>query len=282
MNNDLLNKTIQTLRLHGLIWAVLIPSAYISFLSIKFIHEVVGHGIVSLLLGIEWHGFGLTSVSVTIPADMAPLKLSVYYLAGNISVFLLGIILFKLISRRINRPSLRFMIVTVATASFLTSALPAALLFWISESDYISFLSVIGLDSLLFTALFSLSGSVLFFYTASYSITRLLEEAWTGLEEPKNRYGSAFLTLGIPLNVMFIVLIFYNFYISPNTGMLTISAVMGMSFNLMLPSAASHVRLQPDKRRIRKVGLMILTYIAIFLFILHYTTMDKMIIWSAQ
>ena len=281
MNNDLLNKTTQTLRLHGLIWAVLIPSAYISFLSIKFIHEVVGHGIFSLLLGIEWHGFGLTSVSVTIPAEMAPLKLSVYYLAGNISVFLLGIILFKLISRRINRPSLRFMIVTVATASFLTSALPAALLFWISESDYISFLSVIGLDSLLSTALFSLSGSVLFFYTASYSITRLLEEAWTGLEEPKNRYGSAFLTLGIPLNVMFIVLIFYNFYISPNTGMLTISAVMGISFNLMLPSAASHVRLQPDKRRIRKVGLMILTYIAIFLFILHYTTMDKMIIWSA-
>ena len=281
MNNDLLNKTTQTLRLHGLIWAVLIPSAYISFLSIKFIHEVVGHGIVSLLLGIEWHGFGLTSVSVTIPAEMAPLKLSVYYLAGNISVFLLGIILFKLISRRINRPSLRFMIVTVATASFLTSALPAALLFWISESDYISFLSVIGLDSLLSTALFSLSGSVLFFYTASYSITRLLEEAWTGLEEPKNRYGSAFLTLGIPLNVMFIALIFYNSYISQNTGMLTISAVMGMSFNLMLPSAASHVRLQPDKRRIRKVGLMILTYIAIFLFILHYTTMDKMIIWSA-
>ncbi|TFB10990.1 hypothetical protein E3V36_02725 [Candidatus Marinimicrobia bacterium MT.SAG.2] len=165
MNNDLLNKTIQTLRLHGLIWAVLIPSAYISFLSIKFIHEVVGHGIVSLLLGIEWHGFGLTSVSVTIPADMAPLKLSVYYLAGNISVFLLGIILFKLISRKINRPSLRFMIVTVATASFLTSALPATLLFWISESDYISSLSVIGLDSLLSTALFSLSGSVLFFYT---------------------------------------------------------------------------------------------------------------------
>ena len=282
MNNDLLNKTIQTLRLHGLIWAVLIPSAYISFLSIKFIHEVVGHGIVSLLLGIEWHGFGLTSVSVTIPADMAPLKLSVYYLAGNISVLLLGVILFKFVSRRINRPSLRFMIVTVATASFLTSALPATLLFWISESDYISFLSVIGLDSLLSTALFSLSGSVLFFYTASYSITRLLEEAWTGLEEPKNRYGSAFLTLGIPLNVMFIVLIFYNSYISQNTGMLTISAVMGMSFNLMLPSAAAHVRLQPDKRRIRKVGLMILTYIAIFLFILHYTTMDKMIIWSAQ
>lgn len=281
MNNDLLNKTTQTLRLHGLIWAVLIPSAYISFLSIKFIHEVVGHGIFSLLLGIEWHGFGLTSVSVTIPAEMAPLKLSVYYLAGNISVFLLGIILFKLISRRINRPSLRFMIVTVATASFLTSALPAALLFWISESDYISFLSVIGLDSLLSTALFSLSGSVLFFYTASYSITRLLEEAWTGLEEPKNRYGSAFLTLGIPLNVMFIALIFYNSYISPNTGMLTLSAVMGLAFNLMLPSAAAHVRLQPDKRRIRKVGLMILTYIAIFLFILHYTTMDKMIIWSA-
>ena len=281
MNNEFLNKAIQTLRLHGLIWAVLIPSAYISFLSIKFIHEVVGHGIVSLLLGIEWHGFGLTSVSVTIPADMAPLKLSVYYLAGNISVLLLGVILFKFVSRRINRPSLRFMIVTVATASFLTSALPATLLFWISESDYISFLSVIGLDSLLSTTLFSLSGSVLFFYTASYSITRLLEEAWTGLEEPKNRYGSAFLTLGIPLNVMFIALIFYNFSISPNTGMLTLSAVMGMSFNLMLPSAASHVRLQPDKRRIRKVGLMILTYIAIFLFILHYTTMDKMIIWSA-
>ena len=281
MKNEFLNRAIQTLRLHGLIWAVLIPSAYISFLSIKFIHEVVGHGISSLLLGIEWHGFGLTSVSVTIPADMAPLNLSVYYLAGNISVLLLGVILFKFISRRINRPSLRFMIVTVATASFLTSALPAALLFWISESDYISFLSVIGLDSLLSTALFSLSGSVLFFYTASYSITRLLEEAWTGLEEPKNRYGSAFLTLGIPLNVMFIALIFYNSSISPNTGMLTLSAVMGMSFNLMLPSAAAHVRLQPDKRRIRKVGLMILTYIAIFLFILHYTTMDKMIIWSA-
>ena len=281
MNNDLLNKAIHTLRLHGLIWAVLIPSAYISFLTIKFFHEVVGHGIISLLLGIEWHGFGLTSVSVTLPVDMEPLKLSIYYLAGNISVFLLGVLLFKLISRRINRPSLRFMIVTVATASFLTSALPAALLFWISESDFLSFLEVTGFDSLFYTALFSLSGSVLFFYTASYSITRLLEEAWTGLEEPKKRYVSAFLTLGIPLNVMFIVLIFYNSSISPNTGILTLSVVMGLSFNLMLPSAAAHVKLQPDKRRIRKVGLMILTYIAIFLFILHYTTLDKMIIWSA-
>ena len=281
MNNDLLNKAIHTLRLHGLIWAVLIPSAYISFLTIKFFHEVVGHGIISLLLGIEWHGFGLTSVSVTLPVDMEPLKLSIYYLAGNISVFLLGVLLFKLISRRINRPSLRFMIVTVATASFLTSTLPAALLFWISESDFLSFLEVTGFDSLFYTALFSLSGSVLFFYTASYSITRLLEEAWTGLEEPKKRYVSAFLTLGIPLNVMFIVLIFYNSSISPNTGILTLSVVMGLSFNLMLPSAAAHVKLQPDKRRIRKVGLMILTYIAIFLFILHYTTLDKMIIWSA-
>ena len=281
MNNDLLNKAIHTLRLHGLIWAVLIPSAYISFLTIKFFHEVVGHGIISLLLGIEWHGFGLTSVSMTIPVDMEPLKLSIYYLAGNISVFLLGVLLFKLISRRINRPSLRFMIVTVATASFLTSTLPAALLFWISESDFLSFLEVTGFDSLFYTALFSLSGSVLFFYTASYSITRLLEEAWTGLEEPKKRYVSAFLTLGIPLNVMFIVLIFYNSSISPNTGILTLSVVMGLSFNLMLPSAAAHVKLQPDKRRIRKVGLMILTYIAIFLFILHYTTLDKMIIWSA-
>ena len=282
MGDNLKIRVLQTLRLHGLIWAVMIPSAYISFLSIKFFHEVVGHGIIGFLLGMEWHGFGLTSVSVTVPADMAPLKLSVYYLAGNITVFLLGMILFKLVSRRIDRPSLRFMLVTVATTSFLTSSLPAALLFWISESDFLSFLKVTGFDSFIYTALFSLSGSLLFFYTASYSITRLLEEAWTGLETPKNRYRSAFLTLGIPLNLMFLLLLFYYSYISLNTGMLTISAVMGMGFNLMLPSAAAHVKLQPDKRRIRKVGLMILTYIAIFLFILHYTTMDKMIIWSVH
>ena len=281
MGDNLKIRVLQTLRLHGLIWAVMIPSAYISFLSIKFFHEVVGHGIVGFLLGMEWHGFGLTSVSVTIPADMAPLKLSVYYMAGNISVFLLGMILFKLVSRRIDRPSLRFMLVTVATTSFLTSSLPAALLFWISESDFLSFLKVTGFDSFIYTALFSLSGSLLFFYTASYSITRLLEEAWTGLETPKRRYRSAFLTLGLPLNLMFLLLLFYYYYISLNTGMLTLSSVMGLGFNLMLPSAAAHVKLQPDKRRIRKVGLMILTYIALFLFILHYSTMDKMIFWSA-
>ena len=281
MGDNIKIRVIQTLRLHGLIWAVMIPSAYISFLSIKFFHEVIGHGIIGFLLGMEWHGFGLTSVSVTVPADMEPLRLSIYYMAGNISVFLLGIILFKLISRRINRSSLRFMIVAVATTSFLTSSLPAALLFWITESDYHSFLKVTGFDSFIHTALFSLSGSLIFFYTASYSITRLLEEAWTGLDTPKRRYMSAFLTLGIPLNVMFLILIFYYSYISPNTGMLTLSAMMGLSFNLMLPSAAEQVILQPDKRRIRKAGLMILTYIALFLFILHYTTMDKMIIWSA-
>ena len=281
MSDDLKIRVIQTLRLHGLIWAVMIPSAYISFITIKFFHEVVGHGILSLLLGMEWHGFSLTSVSVTIPVGMEPVKLSIYYLAGNISVLLLGVILFKFVSRRIHRPSLRFMVMAVATASFLTSSLPAALLFWITESDFLSFLEVTGYDSFIYTALFSMSGSILFFYTASYSITRLLEEAWTGLEEPKKRYKSAFLTLGVPLNAMFLLLIFYYSYISPRTGMLMISSVMGLSFNLMLPSAASHVILQPDKRRIRKIGLMILTYIALFLFILHYATMDKMIVWSA-
>ena len=122
---------------------------------------------------------------------------------------------------------------------------------------------------------------VLFFYMASYSITRLLEEAWTGLEEPKKRYRSAFLTIGVPLNLMFILLIYYYSNVVPRTGMLMISSVMGLSFNLMLPSAAAHVKLQPDKRRIRKVGLMILSYIALFLFILQYATLDKMIIWSA-
>ncbi len=280
MGDNLKIRVLQTLRLHGLIWAVMIPSAYISFLSIKFFHEVVGHGIVGFLLGVEWHGFGLTSVSVTLPADMEPLRLSIYYLAGNISVFLLGMILFKLVTRRIERPSLRFMIVSVATASFLTSSLPAALLFWITESDFHSFLKVTGFDSFIYTALFSLSGSLVFFYTASYSITRLLEEAWTGMDSPKRRYRGAFLMLGIPLNTMFLLLLLFYSIIAPNTGMLTLSAMMGLSFNLMLPSAAEHVKLQPDKRRIRKVGLMIFTYIALFLFILHYTTMDKMIIWS--
>ena len=274
-------RIIKTLRLNGLIWALMIPSAYISFLSIKFFHEVIGHGIIGFFLGVEWHGFGLTSVNVTIPADMEPLRLSVYYLAGNISVFLLGMILFKLVTRRIKRPSLRFMIVSVATTSFLTSSLPAALLFWITESDFLSFLKVTGFHSFIYTALFSLSGGLVFFYTASYSITRLLEEAWTGMESPKRRYRGAFLTLGIPLNTMFLLLLLFYSIIAPNTGLLTLSAMMGLSFNLMLPSAAEHVKLQPDKRRIRKVGLMIFTYIALFLFILHYTTMDKMIIWSA-
>lgn len=281
MSNEFIIRVMRPLRLHGLIWAVMIPSAYISFISIKFFHEVIGHGLTGSVLGMEWHGFGLTSVSVTIPADMAPLKLSIYHLAGNISVFLLGMILFKLVSRRIKRPSLRFVMVAVATASFLTSTLPAALLFWISESDFLSFLEVTGYNSFIYTALFSLSGSLLFFYTASYSITRLLEEAWTGLAEPKRRYRSAFLTLGIPLNLMFLILIFYYSYFSPNTGMLTISAMMGLSFNLMLPSASAHVKLQPDKRRIRKSGLMILTYIALFLFILQYSTFQKMIFWSS-
>jgi len=139
MDDNLKIRVIKTLRLNGLIWALMIPSAYISFLSIKFFHEVVGHGIIGFLLGVEWHGFGLTSVSVTLPADLEPLKLSIYFLSGNISVFLLGMILFKLVTRRITRPSLRFMIVAVATASFLTSSLPAALLFWITESDFHSF-----------------------------------------------------------------------------------------------------------------------------------------------
>lgn len=282
MGDNLKIRVIQTLRLHGLIWAVMIPSGYISFLTIKFIHEVVGHGIIGFLLGMQWHGFGLTSVSMTIPADMAPFRLSIYYLAGNISVFILGMILFKLISRRIDRPSLRFMLVTVATTSFLTSSLPAALLFWITEGDYISFLRVTGFDSFFYTALFSLTGSLFFFYTASYSITRLLEEAWTGLDEPVHRYRSAFLTLGIPLNVMFLLLLFYYADISPNRGMFTLSSVMGLGFNLLLPSAAAHVKLQPDKHRIRKVGLMILTYIALFLFILQYSTYSKIIFWSGR
>ena len=279
MGDNIKYNVIRTLRLHGLIWALMIPSAYISFLSIKFFHEVVGHGMIGFLLGVEWHGFGPTSVSVTLPADMEPLNLAIYYLAGNISVFLLGMILFKLVARRIERPSLRFMIVSVATASFLTSSLPAALLFWISESDFLSFLKVTGFDSFIHTALFSLSGSLVFFYTASYSITRLLEEAWTGMESPKRRYRGAFLTLGIPLNAMFLLLLLFYSVISPNTGMLTLSVMMELSLNLMLPSAAEHVKLQPDKRRVRKVGLMIFTYIALFLFILHYTTMDRMIIW---
>lgn len=281
MSNEFKIRAIATLRLHGLIWAILIPSTYISFISIKFFHEVMGHGIIGLLLGMKWNGFGLTNISVTIPPDMAPLKLSIYHLAGNITVFLLGIILFKFFSRSVKRPSLRFMIVTVATASFLTSSLPAALLFWVSKGDFHSFLEVVGNDSFIYTALFSLTGSLIFFYTASYSVTRLLEEAWTGIGEPENRYRSAFLTLGIPLNVMFSILLFYYYSVSPNTGMFTISAVMGLSFNLMLPSASAHVRLQADKKRIRKEGLMILTYIALFLFILQYSTFQKMIFWSS-
>ncbi len=280
MKNELLTKMFYTLRLHGLIWAVMIPSGYISYVAIKFFHEVIGHGVMGLLIGINWHGFGLTGVKTSIPPDTAVLSISLFHLSGNTAVFLLGIVLFKLVSRRIHRPSLRFMIVAVATVSFLTSTLPAALLFWITENDFLSFLEVTGFDSLLYTALFSLSGSVIFFYTASYSITRLLEEAWTGLEAPDRRYRSAFLTLGIPLNFMFLALVIYYSYISPKTGMLILSSVMGLSFNLMLPSASTHVKLQTEKRRIRKTGLMILTYIALFLFILHYATMDKIIIWS--
>ena len=279
MNISSLEPAIRKLRLHGLIWAIMIPSAYISYVAIQFFHEIIGHGLISSFFGIEWHGFGLTSVSVTIPRDSSAWAYAAFYLSGNVAVFLSGIVIFKLISRRIKRPSIRFMLVTISTVCFLTATLPAALIFWMTDNDYISFLVSTGNASLPLTMLTSLFGTLAFFYTGSYSLTRLLEEAWSGFDVPDKKYRFAFLTIGVPLNSMFLILTIYFSLIESNNAWLILSTVMALWFNLALPSISAHVIAQSEKRRVRKVGLIIITSIALPLLILHYTTQNMMITW---
>ena len=267
------------LRLHGLIWALMIPYAYISYVAIKFFHEIIGHGIISSFLGIEWHGFGLTSVSVTIPPNTSAWAFAAFYLSGNAAVFLSGIVIFKLISRRIKRPSIRFMLISIATVCFLTATLPAALIFWMTDNDYISFLISTGNASLPLTILTALFGALTFFYTGSYSLTRLLEEAWTGLDTPDKKYRFAFMTIGVPLNFMFLVLTLYFSLIDYDNAWLVLSMVMALWFNLSLPSISAQVKAQPERQRVRKVGLLIISSIALLLLIVHYTTRNMMITW---
>lgn len=275
-----MDKVISNLRLHGLIWAVMIPATYISFVTIRFFHEVIGHGLIGATFGMQWNGFGLTSSSVTIPSGASTFSQSVYYLSGNFAVFLVGIVIFRFVSRRIHRPSLRFLLISIATICFLATTLPAALIFWVTNSDYATLLEIIGLDSFIFLLLFSSLGTFLFFYTGSYSLTRLLEEAWTGLETPEKKYAAGFLTLGIPLNIMLLFIIYYFSSWSPDDARLILSVVMMLGFNFMLPSVSSHVIAQPDKRRIKKIGLLIIIGIALAIGVIQYSTMGKMIRWS--
>ncbi|MCH8928907.1 MAG: hypothetical protein IIB39_09355 [Candidatus Marinimicrobia bacterium] len=280
MEKSLTDKVISNLRLHGLIWAVMIPAAYISFIAIRFFHEVIGHGLIGTTFGMQWNGFGLTSSSVTIPSGASVFSQAVYHLSGHFAVFLAGIVLFKFVSRRIHRPSLRFLLIMVATLCFLTTTLPAALIFWVGNSDYVTLLQITGFDSFVFLLLFSFLGTFLFFYTGSYSITRLLEEAWTGLDSLEIKYSTGFLTLGVPLNVILLFLIYYFYSWSPNDARIILSAVMLLGFNFMLPSVSSHVIAQPGKRRIKKFGLLIITGIALVIGLIQYSTMGKMILWS--
>ena len=279
MSSPSLDSIKSKLRLHGLIWAIMIPYGYISYVAIKFFHEIIGHGMISSFFGIEWHGFGLTSVSVTIPQGTSAWAYAAFYLSGNAAVFLSGIVIFKLISRRIKRPSIRFMLVTISTVCFLTTTLPAALIFWMTDNDYISFLISTGNASLPLTLLTSLFGALAFFYTGSYSLTRLLEEAWTGLDRPDNKYRFAFMTIGVPLNFMFLILTLYFSLIDSNNAWLILSIVMALWFNLSLPSISAQVKVQPDRKRIRKIGLLIISSIALLLLIVHYTTLNMMITW---
>ncbi len=280
MAKSLSEKIISNLRLHGLIWAVLIPAAYISYITIRFFHEVIGHGLIGTTFGMQWNGFGLTSSSVTIPSSASVFSQSVYYLSGHLGVFLAGIVLFKFVSRRIHRPSLRFLLITIATLSFLTATLPAALIFWVRNSDYVTLLRLTGFDSFGYSLLFSFIGVFLFIYTGSYSLTRLLEEAWTGLDEPEKKRITGFLTLGVPLNLMLLLLIYYFSSWSPDDARLILTVVLMLGFNFMLRSVSVHVIAQPEKRRIKKIGLVIITSIALGLLALQYSTMGKMILWS--
>jgi len=228
----------------------------------------------------NWHGFGLTSISVTIPSDASSFSRAVYYLSGHIAVLLAGVVLFKFISRRIHRPSVRFLIVSIAAVCLVSVTLPAALIFWVTSSDYSYLLQMTGFDSFASLLLFTFAGTFAFFYTGSYSITRLLEEAWTGLDPPEKKFTTGFLTLGVPLNIMLLIIIIYFSSWSPNDARLILSVVMMLGFNFMLPSVSSHVIAQPTKRRIKKIGLLIITVIALGLWVLQYSTMGKMILWS--
>jgi len=280
MEKSLSDRVVSNLKLHGLIWAVMIPAAYISFIAIRFFHEVIGHGLIGTTFGMQWNGFGLMSSSVTIPSGTSIFSQSVYYLSGNIAVILAGIVLFKFVTRRIRRPSLRFLLITIATICFLTTTLPAALIFWVTNSDYSIILEITGFDSFIFELLVSFVGTFLFFYTGSYSLTRLLEEGWTGSDTPEKKYKAGFLTLGVPLNIILLLIIYYFYSWHPNDARLILSVVLMLGFNFMLPSVSSHVIAQPGKRRIRKIGLAIITSIALVLLIIQFSTMGKMILWS--
>ena len=78
---------------------------------------------------------------------------------------------------------------------------------------------------------------------------------------------------------MFLILTIYFSLIEPNNAWLILSTVMALWFNLALPSISAHVIAQSGKRRVRKVGLIIITSIALPLLILHYTTLNMMITW---
>ena len=279
MEKSLSDKIKSNLRLHGLIWAVMIPAAYISYIAISFFHQVIGHGLIGTTFGMQWHGFGLTSSSVTIPSSASLFSQSVYFLSGHFGAFLTGMVLFKFVSRRIHRSSLRFLLVTIATLSFLTATLPAALIFWVRSSDYVTLLRLTGFDSFGYELLLAFIGIFLFIYTGSYSITRLLEEAWTGFDEPGKKRSEAFLTLGVPLNLMLLLLIYYFSSWSPDDARLILTVVLMLGFNFMLRSVSLHVIAQPEKRRIKKTGLLIISGIALGLAVIQYSTMGKMILW---